>query len=394
MANFKRFTLRHSLIAATMLAGPLILAVPNYVHAQVVLGFSITVAPPLLPVYVQPPMPEEGYIWMPGYWAYGDEGYYWVPGTWVMPPDVGLYWTPPYWDWNDGVYVFNNGYWGPQVGYYGGVNYGYGYGGEGYEGGRWNGRHFEYNRAANNFGSVHVNNFYERNLTIVNHSNVSYHGGRGGLQFRPTQQDLMAQHERHIPVTADQERHISAAQSNPAFAYSHNNGRPAITATSRPAEFGGAVVHGQPENNAWQHPAGQNGAEHQPGQMNHQAPPPQQMYHQAPPAEQMNHQAPPAQQMYHQAPPAEQMYHQAPPPQQMYHQAPPPQQMYHQAPPAQQMYHQAPPAEQMYHQAPPAQQMYHQAPPAQQMSRPAGPPPQQEHAGPPPQHGNEQKKPQ
>ena len=36
---------------------------------------SITVAPPPLPVYVQPVCPP-GYMWTPGYWAWGDDGYY------------------------------------------------------------------------------------------------------------------------------------------------------------------------------------------------------------------------------------------------------------------------------------------------------------------------------
>ena len=89
-----------------------IAAVPE-ASAQIV---SITVAPPVLPVYVQPPIPEPGYIWTPGYWAYSDDGYYWVPGTWVLPPAVGLLWTPGYWGWNDGVYIWNAGYWGPHIG--------------------------------------------------------------------------------------------------------------------------------------------------------------------------------------------------------------------------------------------------------------------------------------
>ncbi len=41
---------------------------------------SVTVAPPVLPVYVQPACPGDGYIWTPGYWAYGPDGYFWVPG--------------------------------------------------------------------------------------------------------------------------------------------------------------------------------------------------------------------------------------------------------------------------------------------------------------------------
>src|SRR6266851_7755402 len=112
---------------------------PAASRAQVSVGVSIRVGPPALPVYEQPPCPQEGYLWTPGYWAYGDEGYYWVPGVWVAPPQVGLLWTPGYWGWGGGVYVFHPGYWGPHVGFYGGVNYGFGYGGSGFYGGRWEG---------------------------------------------------------------------------------------------------------------------------------------------------------------------------------------------------------------------------------------------------------------
>ncbi len=65
---------------------------PAASRAQVSVGVSIRVGPPALPVYEQPPCPQEGYLWTPGYWAYGDEGYYWVPGVWVAPfglPDIG-----------------------------------------------------------------------------------------------------------------------------------------------------------------------------------------------------------------------------------------------------------------------------------------------------------------
>src|ERR1017187_4331108 len=137
-------------------------------HAQIAVGLSITSAPPVLPVYVQPAIPVPGYIWTPGYWAYAADGYYWVPGTWVQPPSVGLLWTPGYWGWNNGAYAFNDGYWGAQVGYYGGINYGFGYGGFGYEGGEWRNGAFAYNRTVNNFGGVHVTNVYERNVTVIN----------------------------------------------------------------------------------------------------------------------------------------------------------------------------------------------------------------------------------
>ncbi len=92
---------------------------------------SITVAPPILPVYAQPVCPGDGYLWTPGYWAYGEAGYFWVPGTWVLAPRPGFLWTPGYWGWGGGFYAWHGGYWGPHVGFYGGVNYGYGYGGVG-----------------------------------------------------------------------------------------------------------------------------------------------------------------------------------------------------------------------------------------------------------------------
>jgi WXXGXW repeat (2 copies) len=105
-------------------------------YAQLVLGVSVKVAPPPLPVYDQPPIPAPGYMWVPGYWAWSEgAGYYWVPGTWILPPKTGLLWTPGYWESEEGVYVFHVGYWGPHIGFYGGVDYGFGYDGVGYEGG-------------------------------------------------------------------------------------------------------------------------------------------------------------------------------------------------------------------------------------------------------------------
>ena len=94
------------------------------VRAQDV-AISVDFAPPPLPVYDQSPIPGPGYIWVPGYWMWSaDVGWYWVPGTWVLPPAVGLLWTPGYWAYNDGAYAFYDGYWAPEVGFYGGIDYG------------------------------------------------------------------------------------------------------------------------------------------------------------------------------------------------------------------------------------------------------------------------------
>ena len=127
---------RGSVLTALLLA-----VLPVMSMAQVGVEISVNVPPPELPIYDQPPIPGDGYLWTPGYWAWSDDDqdYYWVPGTWVLAPQPGFLWTPGYWVFRGGVFFWNIGYWGPQVGFYGGVNYGHGYGGRGYEGGYWQG---------------------------------------------------------------------------------------------------------------------------------------------------------------------------------------------------------------------------------------------------------------
>ena len=173
--------LMHALIATLSLA-----VAPLASQAALFVGVSVNIAPPVLPVYVQPPCPAPGYIWAPGYWAW-DDGYYWVPGTWVLAPAVGLLWTPGYWGWADGAYLWHVGYWGPQVGFYGGVDYGFGYTGVGFEGGYWSGGAFYYNRSVTNVNTTNITNVYNR--TVVNNVNVtrvSYNGGTGGVVARAT----------------------------------------------------------------------------------------------------------------------------------------------------------------------------------------------------------------
>jgi hypothetical protein len=202
-------------------------------------GVAITIAPPVLPVYVQPPCPGDGYIWTPGYWAYGPDGYYWVPGTWVIAPEVGFLWTPGYWGWGGGGYFWHAGYWGPHVGFYGGINYGFGYGGFGYEGGYWHGGHFFYNRSVNNVNVTNVHNVYNRTV-INNHTNVnrvSFNGGRGGVNARPTSAEMAANRDHHIGATSAQKQHEHAASTDRAQFASVNHGRPSVTATARPGEF-------------------------------------------------------------------------------------------------------------------------------------------------------------
>ena len=213
-------------------------AAPSF--AQV--GISVSFGPPALPVYEQPICPGDGYIWTPGYWAYADDtGYYWVPGTWVEAPQVGYLWTPGYWGWGGNAFLFHAGYWGPTVGFYGGISYGFGYFGHGYEGGRWDGGHFFYNRAVTNVNVTVIHNVYETRVTEVN-NRVSYNGGNGGVEARATAEEERADRERHIGPVAAQTQHVEAARNNPELRASANNGRPPIAATQRANEFKGNGV--------------------------------------------------------------------------------------------------------------------------------------------------------
>jgi hypothetical protein len=219
------------------------LAAPPTAFAQVAVGVSITVAPPVLPVYVQPAIPAPGYIWTPGYWAWGPYGYYWVPGTWVLPPAVGFLWTPGYWGWAGGSYLWHAGYWGPHIGFYGGINYGFGYFGAGYVGGFWRNGAFHYNTAVNNIRGAHITNVYNRavgnNRTV---ERVSFNGGAGGTAARPTPQEEAAARDAHRSPTALQTQHEHAASTNHASLASVNHGRPTVAATRRPGAFHGAGV--------------------------------------------------------------------------------------------------------------------------------------------------------
>ena len=201
---------------------------------------AITFGPPALPVYEQPLCPGDGYMWTPGYWYWDDdaEDYYWVPGTWVLAPEPGFLWTPGYWGWGGGAFLFHEGYWGPHVGFYGGISYGFGYWGGGYDGGRWDGGHFFYNRTVNNVNITNIHNVYNTTVvheTVVNR--VSYNGGNGGIEARATAEQETAARERHIAPVSTQTQHMQTARSNPELRASVNKGRPPIAATARPGEF-------------------------------------------------------------------------------------------------------------------------------------------------------------
>ena len=215
----------------------LLCVIPASSHAGVFI--SINFGPPVLPVYVQPICPQPNLIWMPGYWAYGDDGYFWVPGAWVPAPYEGGLWTPPYWGWSSGLYVFHPGYWGYHVGYYGGVNYGFGYGGIGFAGGEWRGHNFAYNTAVMHVDERIVHTTYvDRTIVergyVARDSHVAYSGGPGGINHPPAPQERLAEHEQHTPPTSFQSQHIQAAQSNHQSYAKFNSGHPAMLAAAKP----------------------------------------------------------------------------------------------------------------------------------------------------------------
>ena len=233
-----------------LLLGVILLAIPTASQAQVAVGVSVHIGPPVLPVYAQPVIPGPGYIWAPGYWAYGPDGYFWVPGTWVFPPVVGVLWTPGYWGWGGGLYVWHPGYWGPHVGFYGGINYGFGYTGVGFVGGYWRNGAYYYNRSVTNVNTTIIHNTY--NTTVVNNnttvSRVSYNGGTGGTTAQPTTNELAAARERHVAPTAVQTQHERSAGANRELLASANHGQPSVAATARPGVFKGqgVVAAGRP----------------------------------------------------------------------------------------------------------------------------------------------------
>jgi hypothetical protein len=231
----------NSLLLAAAISVPCILSPSATAQIGIGIGISVHIAPPVLPVYVQPPLPAPGYLWTPGYWAYGDAGYYWVPGVWVQPPHPGVLWTPPYWGFAGGVYGFHTGYWGPHVGFYGGVNYGFGFGGIGFVGGEWRGGAFAYNSAAANFGSVHVTNVYNNTTivqqnTVINNNHTSFNGP-GGIVRQPNPQEQQFSNENHIQPTPMQQQHFQAAAQDRAQLASVNGGRPATPAASSPNAY-------------------------------------------------------------------------------------------------------------------------------------------------------------
>ena len=222
-----------ALIVALSLSGFAVF--PTQVLADV--SVSVNIGPPALPDYPQPVIPGPGYLWTPGYWAYGPEGYYWVPGTWVLPPAPGMLWTPGFWVLVGATYQWNRGYWGPHVGYYGGVPYGYGYTGHGYEGGEWRGNQFYYNKTVNNVNVTNIHNTYVKEVVNEPHGERPSFSGKGGVTGQDSREERGFEKEQHKERTDEQVQHEQAAHGRPGQRFTPQNARPEVAATRRAGGF-------------------------------------------------------------------------------------------------------------------------------------------------------------
>jgi hypothetical protein len=242
--------------------------------------------PPPLPQYDQPEAPAPDYLWTPGYWGYTPVGYYWVPGVWCAAPYQGALWTPGYWGYYGNRYRFHRGFWGQYIGFYGGINYGFGYYGSGYRGGYWNGPHFYYNRSVNRINTSRISYVYSRNVMVNNFAmnRVSYNGGRGGIGIRPQRAELAAMRQPRLgPMSTQVQLQRQSSENRQQF-FNQNRGRPAIVAAPRPimadrgvqrptqVPFNRSQQGGQQQNRPGQggFQSGQNGQQVRPGQVGQQ----------------------------------------------------------------------------------------------------------------------------
>ncbi len=182
-------------------------------------------------------------------------------------------WTPGYWGFYGGRYLFYPGHWGLHIGFYGGINYGFGYVGLGYEGGYWNGGHFFYNRAYNNINVRTVHNTYNYNAGnrgSYNHGNNNYNNNRNnnnprpsyrggaGVQARPQPSERAAAHEPTAPRMNTQVQHAQNYRGVSGQYAAQNHGRPATPAVSRPLPADRNV---RPQPRGGSQPSGQRGGQ-------------------------------------------------------------------------------------------------------------------------------------
>jgi hypothetical protein len=119
------------------------------------------------------------------------------------------------------------------------VNYGFGYGGRGFEGGYWDRGVFRYNTAIVHVDNARFHNVVYNRAVVVDHnaSRVSFNGGHGGIDARPTADEQRWAHDqRTAPLAAQHQNEMRAGQNRAQFA-NVNHGRPENVARTEPASF-------------------------------------------------------------------------------------------------------------------------------------------------------------
>ena len=209
MGVIRTLTLAASLVVCSLLAF-------TPAHAQVDVNISVDVEPPPLPVYDQPPIPEPGYLWVPGYWAWDDDtGYYWVPGTWVLPPEPEFAVDARLlvWGWDDGVYVFTPAIGDRRSGSTAASPTASAMTASATRAAIGAGARFTTTTPSTISGGVRIVNVYSKTVVVNNVTNVSFNGGAHGTTARPTPEQIAAGNQRHIPATAEQTRHAEVSSA-------------------------------------------------------------------------------------------------------------------------------------------------------------------------------------
>lgn len=73
---------------------------------------AVAWAPPPMLVETPPPLPFAGAIWTGGYWTW-QGNWVWAAGRWAAPPQPGYSWVQPYYEHRNGAVVFITGHWSP-----------------------------------------------------------------------------------------------------------------------------------------------------------------------------------------------------------------------------------------------------------------------------------------
>jgi hypothetical protein len=97
-------------------------------------------------------------------------------------------------------------------------------------------------------------------VTVVNNVRVSYNGGNGGINARPTAQEEAARNERHVAAVAGQHQQAEAARGNQSLRAAANHGKPPIAATDRPGAFDDHAVKAKDAGAPYNPPANRNAA--------------------------------------------------------------------------------------------------------------------------------------